>query len=246
MKKTDFGFQDVLASDKPSLVRDLFGGVSSKYDLMNDVMSFGLHRFWKKHFIQKIPAHPKMKLLDVAGGTGDIALRFLKENQALNPEVVVLDLTPEMIQAGKDKAYNNNITKGITWHCGMAEDLPFEGDAFDAYTISFGLRNVTDKEKALKEAYRVLKKGAPFFCLEFSKIQGPLSFLYNAYAMKGIPLLGKLIAHNEGAYQYLSESIERFWDAETLINQMQAVGFSHTSFERLCQGLVAIHVGWKS
>ena len=245
MKKTDFGFQDIFESDKPGLVRDLFGDVSSQYDLMNDVMSFGLHRLWKKHFVQKIPTRPAMKLLDVAGGTGDIAIRFLKENQALNPEVVVLDLTPEMIQKGKDKAYNSNITQGISWQCGMAEELPFEDNTFDAYTISFGLRNVTDKEKALAEAYRVLKPGCPFFCLEFSKIQGPLGFFYKAYAMKGIPLLGKLIAHNEGAYQYLSESIERFWEPETLIQKMQEAGFVHTYFEALCKGLVAIHGGWK-
>jgi demethylmenaquinone methyltransferase/2-methoxy-6-polyprenyl-1,4-benzoquinol methylase len=245
MKKTDFGFQDVYDHDKPGLVRDLFGEVSSKYDLMNDLMSFGLHRLWKSHFIHKIPASPHMKLLDVAGGTGDIALRFLKENRALNPEVVVLDLTPEMIQAGKDKAYNNNITKGITWQCGMAEDLPFDDNTFDAYTISFGLRNVTDKEKALQEAYRVLKPGAPFFCLEFSKVKGPSATLYNLYAMKGIPLLGKMIAHNEEAYQYLSESIERFWGSEMLLNRIKDAGFVSAYNEKMCKGLVAIHVGYK-
>jgi demethylmenaquinone methyltransferase/2-methoxy-6-polyprenyl-1,4-benzoquinol methylase len=169
----------------------------------------------------------------------------LKRNGALDPHVTVLDPTPAMMEEGKAKAYDQNNFTRIDWQQGMAEDLPFEDNTFDAYTISFGLRNVSNREKALQEALRVLKPGAPFFCMEFSKIQGPLGPLYRLYAMKGIPLLGQFIAADKEAYRYLSESIERFWDPETFLEKLKETGFSHGRFERLSQGLVAIHQGWK-
>ena len=244
-KKTDFGFKQVLEDEKPGLVRDLFGRVAGKYDLMNDLMSFGLHRFWKRQFIQQIPKRPKMKLLDVAGGTGDIAIRFMEAHRDLDPSVIVYDMTPEMLEAGKAKAYDRNILKGIEWQCGMAEDLPFEDNTFDAYTISFGFRNVTQKEKALQEALRVLKPGAPFFCLEFSKIQGPLAPLYHLYAMKLIPLMGKIVSQDRDSYQYLSESIEKFPDADMVEGMMRDAGFDHVQHETMMKGLVAVHQGWK-
>jgi len=244
-RKTDFGFQEVFEEEKPGLVRDLFSRVADRYDLMNDLMSFGLHRLWKQHFLGLIPKRPQMKLLDVAGGTGDIALKFLKSMEGLEPSAVVYDMTPEMLQQGQDKAYDRNILKGIEWVCGTAEDLPFDDHSFDVYTISFGLRNVTDKTKTLSEAYRVLKPGSPFFCLEFSQIQGPLAPLYNLYAMKLIPLLGKLVSDQKEAYRYLSESIEKFPEAGVVENMMKDAGFQHVQHEKLCSGLVAIHQGWK-
>lgn len=244
-KKTDFGFKRVSEGEKPGLIRDLFGRVAGKYDLMNDLMSFGLHRFWKHQFLQKLPTCPQMKLLDVAGGTGDIALRFMKEYRDLDPSVVVYDMTPEMLEEGKAKALDANILKGIEWQCGVAEELPFEDNSFDAYTISFGFRNVTDREKVLSEALRVLKPGAPFFCLEFSKIQGPLAPLYNLYAMRVIPMMGKLISQDRAAYQYLSESIERFPEATVIAEMMEKTGFQHVRYDSMLKGLVAIHQGWK-
>lgn len=244
-KKTDFGFQDIWEDEKPAVIKSLFSRVSSRYDLMNDCMSLGLHRLWKKMFVELVPVRPHMKLLDVAGGTGDIALRFLKKNGMLNPHVTVLDPTPAMMEEGKAKSYDQNNFQRIEWLCGMAEELPFPDNTFDAYTISFGLRNVTDREKALREALRVLKPGAPFFCMEFSKIQGPLAPLYHLYSRKGIPLLGRFVAADKDAYQYLSESIERFWAPEIFLEKLKQVGFTHCRFHRLSQGLVAIHQGWK-
>lgn len=244
-RKTDFGFQDVFEKDKPGLVRDLFRRVASKYDRMNDLMSLGLHRVWKKDFVQRIPKKPGMKLLDVAGGTGDIALRFAKENQSLKPHVTVYDLTQEMLDQGRANAIDQNLYEGIDWQQGMAEELPFEENTFDAYTISFGFRNVTDKSKVLAEALRVLKPGAPFLCLEFSQIQGPLSPLYKAYAMQIIPLMGKVISQDKEAYRYLSESIERFPEADLVEQMIHKAGFEHVLYETFVQGLVAIHQGWK-
>ncbi len=244
-KKTNFGFKEVFDDEKPSLIRDLFGRVADRYDLMNDLMSFGLHRLWKRHFLTLIPKRPHMRLLDVAGGTGDIAFQFLTSMEDLDPSVVVYDLTPEMIQKGQEKALDHNILQGIDWVCGPAENLPFDDHSFDAYTISFGLRNVTDKAKTLSEAYRVLKPGSPFFCLEFSQIEGPLKPLYNFYAMSLIPLIGKVILDQKDAYQYLSESIATFPKADAVSAMIREAGFCHVRHEGLCSGLVAIHQGWK-
>ena len=244
-KKTDFGFKEVLEGEKPSLVRDLFSRVAPQYDRMNDLMSFGLHRLWKRSFIREIPKKSGLHLLDVAGGTGDIALQFLSQNRSLHPEVTVCDPTLQMMEAGQGKAMDQNILKGIHWVEGSAESLPFEDDTFDAYTISFGLRNVTQKEEALREAHRVLKPGAPFLCLEFSKMEGPLTPAYNFYAMKLIPLLGKVVSDNKEAYRYLSESIERFPGPETLRSMVEEAGFLRTSYTTMTSGLVAIHRGWK-
>jgi demethylmenaquinone methyltransferase/2-methoxy-6-polyprenyl-1,4-benzoquinol methylase len=180
---TDFGFKSVKSKLKTGLVSDLFSRVSNQYDVMNDVMSFGLHRCWKKSFIEKLALKPNMKILDVAGGTGDIAIRIAKDKAYLAPQVTVCDLTYDMVCQGKDKAINAGVL-GIRWHIGNAEKLPYADASFDRVTIAFGLRNVTNKDAALNEMARVLKPGGTLSCLEFSPPNGPLKPLYDLYSFK--------------------------------------------------------------
>lgn len=237
---TDFGFKKVKAELKTGLVRDLFANVSSKYDLMNDFMSVGLHRVWKKDFIKQIALRPNMKVLDLAGGTGDIALGLWEDKKYLSPTITVCDLTFDMLQEGKRKANNKGFFK-LNWHNANAEVLPYPDNHFDIVTIAFGLRNVTNKPKAMQEMARVLKPGGKLYCLEFSPVESALSSLYDLYSFKILPWIGEVIASNRDAYQYLAESIRTFPNAEDLKHMLQNNGFKSCNFKKMSAGIVAIH-----
>ncbi len=240
-----FGFKNVDTHDKLELVKGVFSRVAKSYDFMNDVMSFGMHRHWKNELIQMLRPRGGMHLLDMAGGTGDIALRFLKstESFAEKSKVTVCDYNQDMLDEGRRKALNKGIITGIDWVQIDAADLSkFSNDTFDAYTISFGLRNVTEIEKALTEAYRVLKPGGQFFCMEFSKVTSePLEKLYNFYSFKMIPKMGEVIAKDKEAYDYLVESISRFPNQEVLAAMIKKAGFQSVTWCDLNKGIVAIH-----
>lgn len=241
---THFGFQKVTPAEKTQKVLKVFTSVASKYDLMNDFMSFGLHRLWKDSFIRDLSPYPGMRLLDMAGGTGDITLRFLKKTEKMNPRPTVLlcDMNKDMLEAGCAKIIDQGIVDRVTYECCDAASVPFQDATVDAYTIAFGLRNVTKVEQALQEAYRVLKPGGRFLCLEFSKVGIPfLNKIYKRYSFNVIPKLGKWIARDEAAYQYLVESIERFPDQETLKKLLEDAGFHYVKYRNLSQGIVAIH-----
>ncbi len=232
-------------SQKTEEVRTLFDGVATSYDLMNDLMSLGLHRHWKQEFVNLIPKTPTMTLLDVAGGTGDIVTRFLKGAQNLNPKITVLDLSPEMIQKGQDGMVDANTFYPIEWVEGSAEDIPFEDNSFDVVTISFGLRNVVNRRLALQEMHRILKPGGSFLCLEFSKPSEDIASLYDLYSFCVIPFLGKMVAQNKEAYDYLVDSIRKFPSQEELAEMMREAGFKNVIYSDLSKGVVAIHRGWK-
>lgn len=246
--KTSFGFKTVTKDEKTSLVKDVFSRVASRYDLMNDVMSAGVHRLWKNELIEMIRPRPDMHLIDMAGGTGDIAFRFLNRTKAMTPQsqVTVCDINEQMLFEGKRKAINNGILQNITWNCCDATNTPFPDNTFDAYTISFGLRNVTEIAKAIQEAHRILKPGGQFFCLEFSKVKSNyLAKLYNFYSFEVIPKVGGVIANDKEAYQYLVESIEKFPNQEDLAQMITDAGFSQVSWRNMSKGIVAIHSGTK-
>jgi demethylmenaquinone methyltransferase / 2-methoxy-6-polyprenyl-1,4-benzoquinol methylase len=243
-KQTNFGFQEVSSSEKTRRVTDVFHRVARRYDLMNDVMSTGIHRLWKDQFIRMMNPVGEVHLLDVAGGTGDIAFRFLEA--CAQGSVTICDINPGMIEQGRDRALDRGITKRLKWVCGDASALPFEDASFDFYSISFGLRNVTFRIKALEEAFRVLKPGGQFFCLEFSKVQLPgLKELYHFYSFSLIPRLGAWIARDRDAYQYLVESIAQFPDQAQLEKEVRAAGFDNVKFHNLSAGIAAIHQGIK-
>jgi demethylmenaquinone methyltransferase / 2-methoxy-6-polyprenyl-1,4-benzoquinol methylase len=237
----DYGFQEVDRAEKTRRVRAVFERVASRYDVMNDVMSGGMHRLWKNHFVGKLNPRPGETILDLAGGTGDIAFRMAKHGAA----VMVTDINPDMLAAGQKRSEAKS-PSGLSWQVENAENLSFADQTFNAVTIAFGIRNVTDKPAALKEALRVLKFGGRFFCLEFSHQVWPLaSDIYDTYSMKVVPKLGKLIARDEEAYQYLVESIRKFPDAPAFAQLITKAGFSNVKFERILGGVVAIHSGWK-
>jgi demethylmenaquinone methyltransferase/2-methoxy-6-polyprenyl-1,4-benzoquinol methylase len=247
--RTSFGFQTVSPDEKSERVQGVFQKIASRYDLMNDAMSLGIHRVWKNKLIEMVRPRPGMALLDVAGGTGDIAIRFMKATQSFTPpaRAIVYDRNQMMMREGWGKAIDKGITERLEWVCGDAAALPFTDESFDTYTISFGLRNITEIEASLKEAWRVLKKGGQYFCLEFSKVSNPwLKKMYEEYSFRLIPRLGKVIAQEESSYQYLVESIACFPDQETLANMLKDVGFKQVSYTNLSQGVVAIHSGIKS
>lgn len=243
-----FGFREVKAEEKHGLVQTLFGGVAHNYDLMNDLMSGGVHRLWKSAMLDWLAPRPGMRLLDVAGGTGDIAFRF--QDRGGGP-VMVCDLTPEMLAVGRDRAIDGGRLKpyaegGIDWVAGNAESLPVADRSFDAYTIAFGLRNVTRIDKALAEAHRVLKPGGRFLCLEFSHVVLPvLDKLYDAYSFSVLPALGHWVAKDRDAYVYLAESIRTFPPQEDLAARIRAVGFGQVSYRNLSGGIAALHSGWR-
>lgn len=240
---THFGFRDVPESQKASMVREVFDTVASKYDLMNDLMSGGVHRLWKDSFINELKPRPGMKLLDVAGGTGDIAFRFLKNGGG---SVTVCDINYEMLHVGRDRAVDHGLLKNINWTVGDAQKLPLPDQSVDAYTIAFGIRNVTRIDEALSEAYRVLRPGGKFQCLEFSKVVVPgFDKLYDTYSFKLLPEIGRFIAGNREAYQYLAESIRKFPDQETFASMIRAAGFERVKYRNLSGGIAAIHSGWR-
>jgi demethylmenaquinone methyltransferase/2-methoxy-6-polyprenyl-1,4-benzoquinol methylase len=241
--ETHFGFKTVPAADKASMVRAIFDDVAPSYDLMNDLMSAGVHRLWKAALIDRLRPRPDMKLLDLGGGTGDIAFRFRAKGGG---EVVVCDINREMLAVGRDRAFDRALLDGIDWVCGDAEQLPFPDRSMDAVTIAFCLRNVTHVELALAEAHRVLKPGGIFLCLEFSHMVLPgLSRLYDRYSFHVLPLIGQLVAGNRDAYQYLVESIRRFPKQAELAEMMRAAGFAEVSWRNLSGGIAALHVGWR-
>ena len=241
MDKVSFGHEDVEPQEKTRRVRGVFSSVASSYDLMNDVMSGGLHRLWKDEFVRRVRPRRGEKILDMAGGTGDIAFRLARRGA----EVTVADINPDMLGVGVDRAKRRGLD-GLVWAEENAERLSFPDCAFDAYTIAFGIRNVTDIDRALAEAYRVLKTGGRFFCLEFSQTRWPgFSTLYRRYSRDVVPRLGRLVARDPDSYRYLVESIERFPDMPAFSRRIEQAGFAQVRAEPILGGLVAIHSGWK-
>ncbi len=236
-----FGYEDVAPEEKTARVRGVFSNVAAKYDLMNDAMSGGMHRLWKDRFVRRVKPRAGEQILDMAGGTGDIAFRLAKGGAA----VTVADINPEMLEVGMTRAQQRGVD-GLVWTEANAEVLTFPDRFFDAYTIAFGIRNVTDIPAALKEAHRVLRRGGRFYCLEFSTTQWPgFAELYDAYSHRLVPQLGKLLAGDADSYRYLIESIRRFPDMPAFERMIQDAGFQRTAVEPMLGGLVAIHSGWK-
>ncbi|MDX5401218.1 MAG: bifunctional demethylmenaquinone methyltransferase/2-methoxy-6-polyprenyl-1,4-benzoquinol methylase UbiE [Rhodobacterales bacterium] len=243
-RTTHFGFQDVPESEKAGRVRGVFGSVASKYDVMNDVMSMGIHRIWKDAMMDWLAPRPGTRLLDVAGGTGDISFRYLK--RAGHAHATVLDLTEPMLVEGRKRAESEQMAGMLDWVVGDAMALPFSDNTFDVYTISFGIRNVTRPQEALNEAYRVLKPGGRLMVLEFSQIPNPaMQWAYDRYSFNVIPTMGKIIANDRDSYQYLVESIRKFPDQETFLGMVRDAGFEQAKYRNLSLGIAALHSGWK-
>jgi len=241
---THFGFETILEKDKAEKVQGVFSSVASKYDVMNDFMSLGIHRFWKDAMMDWLAPRGGQLLLDVAGGTGDISFRFLK--RARNAHATVLDLTEPMLGEGRKRAETAGISDQLDWVVGDAMALPFEDQTFDVYTISFGIRNVTNPKKALAEAYRVLKPGGRIMVLEFSHIPNDLlQWCYDKYSFNVIPRLGQIIARDRSSYQYLVESIRNFPNQEKFLNLVNEAGFENTKYRNLTMGVACLHSGWK-
>ncbi|WP_404338164.1 class I SAM-dependent methyltransferase [Sphingomonas sp. MMS12-HWE2-04] len=236
-----FGYEDVAPEEKTQRVRAVFSNVAAKYDLMNDAMSGGLHRAWKDLFVRRVKPRAGEHILDMAGGTGDIAFRMAKSGAA----ITVADINPQMLEVGIERAAKRGID-GLVWSEANAETLQWPDTFFDAYTIAFGIRNVTDIPKALREAHRVLKRGGRFYVLEFSTTQWPgFGQVYDAYSHHLVPKLGQLLAGDANSYRYLIESIRRFPDMPRFEAMIREAGFVQTKVEPLLGGLVAIHSGWK-
>ena len=245
VKMENFGFKKVSKEEKPKLVNEVFDSVAFRYDLMNDLMSAGLHRLWKDNFIDWLAPRKNTHLLDVAGGTGDIAFRFIKRTKNQST-VTILDRNENMLKEGKRRSNDAQIEKNLEWVCGDAMKLPFENEVFDYYTISFGIRNVLDLNRCLSEAFRVLKPGGRIMILEFSKVENKtLNKLYDAFSFNIVPRLGKLIANDSESYQYLIESIRKFPNQEKLEHLVTEAGFRQVKYRNLTQGVVAMHSGWK-
>ncbi|MFN3944877.1 MAG: class I SAM-dependent methyltransferase [Allosphingosinicella sp.] len=241
MDKVSFGYEDVPPEEKTRRVHGVFSNVARRYDLMNDVMSGGMHRLWKAHFVSRVRPRAGEAILDMAGGTGDIAFRLARAGA----RVTVADINPEMLAVGIDRAQARGID-GLVWAEENAETLSFGDACFDAYTIAFGIRNVTHIDQALAEAHRVLKRGGRFFCLEFSTTTWPgFSEVYDRYSHDIVPRLGRLVAGDAGSYRYLIESIRRFPDMPGFARMIGDAGFAQVKVEPILGGLVAIHSGWK-
>lgn len=248
---TSFGFKTVTEGERQGLVNQVFATVAERYDLMNDLMSGGLHRLWKADLIAwlnppRAGAKP-YRLLDVAGGTGDVALRFARATQdAIGATATICDISPEMLTVGQRRVAKAGLSQRITCVEGNAEALPFGDATFDAYTIAFGIRNVTHIDQALREAFRVLRPGGRFLALEFSKVDVPiLDRLYDFHSFEVIPRLGALTAGSAQPYEYLVESIRKFPDQATFAAMTSAAGFERVTFRNLTGGVAALHSGWK-
>ena len=243
-KTTHFGFTDIPESEKAGRVRGVFGSVASKYDVMNDAMSMGIHRIWKDAMMDWLAPRPGQRLLDVAGGTGDISFRFLKP--AGHGHATVLDLTEPMLVEGRKRAEAAAKADELDWVVGDAMALPFPDNSFDVYTISFGIRNVTRPQEALNEAYRVLRPGGRLMVLEFSQIPNDMmQKIYDLYSFHIIPRMGQAIAGDRDSYQYLVESIRKFPDQETFLGMVRAAGFGNAKYRNLSMGIACLHSGWK-
>tara|TARA_Y100001001_G_C7997373_1_gene305076 strand:+ start:180 stop:944 length:765 start_codon:yes stop_codon:yes gene_type:complete len=240
-----FGTESVAPDEKTRKVLGVFDSVASKYDVMNDAMSLGIHRIWKDKFIEEIAPRPGQACLDVAGGTGDIAFRLHARTQGKSP-ITVSDINASMLEVGQDRAIDRGITSGLDFVTANAEKLPFPDNSFDIYTIAFGLRNVTHIDDALREACRVLKPGGRFWCLEFSQVKNPLlSKGYDLYSQHLIPHMGQLIAQDKESYKYLVESIRKHPNQENLRDRIKQAGFNNAWFKNMSFGVVAIHTGQK-
>lgn len=236
-----FGYEQVSPEEKTRRVGGVFSNVARKYDVMNDAMSGGMHRLWKDRFVRRLKPRKGEHILDMAGGTGDIAFRIAK----MGALVTVSDINADMLAVGMERAEKREIA-GLSWSEQNAETLSFDASAFDGYTIAFGIRNVTHIDKALAEAHRVLKPGGRFFCLEFSTVEWPgLKNVYDAYSHKVVPRIGQAIAGDADSYRYLIESIRKFPPMPQFQGMIEAAGFRHTRVEPILGGLVAIHSGWK-
>lgn len=243
-KTTHFGFQTVAEEDKAGMVHGVFTRVASKYDLMNDLMSGGVHRLWKDAMMDWLAPRPGQKLLDVAGGTGDISFRFLK--RAPTAQATVLDMTESMLVEGRHRAEAEQMADSLDWVVGDAMALPFADNSFDVYTISFGIRNVTRIPDALAEAYRVLRPGGRLMVLEFSRIPNDgLQWAYDRYSFNVIPVMGQIVANDRDSYQYLVESIRKFPDQESFATMIRQAGFGQVKYRNLTLGIAALHSGWK-
>ncbi len=242
-ESVDFGFRQVPWEAKQGLVRRVFDSVANRYDVMNDLMSLGIHRLWKRRFLAALSPRPQYTLLDLAAGTGDISFGWLARGGG---EVVMSDINAAMLQVGRDRALGRGFGAGLHFLVASGERLPLPDRSFDRVSISFGLRNCTDKPAVLREARRVLKPGGRFFCLEFSRLQvAALVPLYDAWSFSVLPRLGARVAQDAASYQYLAESIRTFPDQETLAEMMRAAGFGLVKVENLSGGIVAIHSGWR-
>ena len=233
------------ASEKAGLVARVFDSVAPRYDLMNDLMSAGVHRLWKNALVDVLHPRRGERFVDVAGGTGDIAFR-IAERIGDGADVTICDINPAMLEVGRDRAVDRGLLSGLVWTTGDAEALPLPDRSFDAYTIAFGLRNVTDIDRALGEAYRVLRPGGRFYCLEFSKVtSAPVGRLYDAYSERALPLLGRIVARDPESYRYLHESIRRFPAQRELAQRMRGAGFERVAWRNMTLGVVALHSGWR-
>jgi demethylmenaquinone methyltransferase/2-methoxy-6-polyprenyl-1,4-benzoquinol methylase len=246
METVPFGYRDVAPEEKPELIRGIFSSVASRYDLMNDLMSAGVHRLWKDEFVAWLNPQPGSAILDVAGGTGDIAFRIAARLRAKGgaAKITVCDVSEAMLVAGTRRPEAK--AAKICWLCGDAENLPVEESSQDAYTIAFGIRNLTHLARALAGAYRVLKPGGRFLCLEFSRVIAPgLDDIYDLYSFAVLPRLGEIVAGDGAAYRYLAESIRRFPSQAAFAKLIAGAGFSQVKFRNLSGGIAAMHSGWK-
>lgn len=253
-RPADFGFTSTTVGEKRRMVRGVFDSVARRYDLMNDLLSGGVHRLWKDAMMDWLAPRPGQHLLDVAGGTGDIAFRFIDRARRnagaaaaqLPPaRVTVCDLTPAMLEVGRDRAVDRGILDGIDWVAGNAEVLPVRSASVDVYTIAFGIRNVADIPAALAEARRVLKPGGRFMCLEFSQVQAPvLDRLYDVYSFKVLPQVGRVVARDAASYRYLAESIRKFPSADRFAGMIADAGFRQVKLRLLSGGIAALHSAW--
>jgi demethylmenaquinone methyltransferase/2-methoxy-6-polyprenyl-1,4-benzoquinol methylase len=244
-RTVDFGFEQVAPADKAERVRAVFASVAPKYDVMNDLMSFGVHRLWKQFALSLTGLKPGGAALDVAGGTGDLAAGLLRQ-VGKSGRVVCSDINPKMLEVGRDRLLDKGFVGNVEFLVADAEKLPFDENSFDCVTIGFGLRNVTDKAAALKSMHRVLKPGGQLLVLEFSKPVAPgLKTVYDAYSFKVLPLLGRLVAQDADSYRYLAESIRMHPDQETLLEMLRTAGFAHARYHNLTGGIVAVHRGYK-
>jgi len=238
---TDFGYREVAAEEKTRLVGQVFSSVADRYDVMNDLMSLGIHRLWKRQFVSGCGLRRGHQVLDLAGGTGDIA-DLVRSKVGQKGSVMVADINHDMLKAGRRRMDNQGQVEGLDWLQVNGESLPFADRQFDHVTIAFGLRNFTDKEAGLAEMYRVLKPGGRVHILEFSRVSPELfSKLYDVWSFQVLPRLGQLVANDRESYQYLAESIRRFPDQATLISMLEEAGFERAGFENLSGGIAAIH-----